>query len=99
MYAAIAGHLNSFRITCIDVTNDSHARISGENPTQTKFGFDCSVGNNNLSCVKTITHAHSTAVMKAYPGSTACCVQQRIENGPVSYGITSVHHSFGFAVR
>jgi hypothetical protein len=81
------------------VTNDSHAGVGGQDAAKANFGFDGSVGHNDLASMKAVTHTHATAMVKTDPGRPAGRVEKRIQDWPVGDGIAAISHGFGLSVR
>src|SRR6185436_158788 len=54
--------------------------------------------NNYHARVYAVAHADSPAMVEAHPTGTTRGVYERIQNGPVGYGITSIRHGLGFPV-
>src|SRR5574343_237041 len=45
-----------------------------------------------------IAHSYAASMMQTYPTGTAGCIDEGIQDRPVGYRITTIHHGFSFAI-
>lgn len=70
-------------ITCIRVSHYAHAWVGGEDAFQSRCGFRCSIGNDDLTRMLRISHADSAAMMEGYPSGATYRVDHGIEDRPI----------------
>ena len=80
------------------MAKDAHARIAGEDTSQTVLGIFGSICNHDHAGMLGITNADAPAVVNRDPGGASSSVDKRIEKRPIGNGIAAIDHSFGLAI-
>src|SRR4029453_10315301 len=97
--AAFVGDFDGAVVAGVDVADDAHAGVVGQEPFELFRGQVRSVSDGNLPGVQGPANTDTTAVMDRHPGSTRRGVQQGIQQRPVSHRVRPVSHGLGLPVR
>src|SRR5258708_26469324 len=98
LHPALMSDFKSGWVTGIGVSKHSHPRIRGQHAGDSARGVDRSVGDDHLSSVEGVTHAHAASMMKGNPGGAIHGVDQGIENGPIGDRVGTIHHRLRFPI-
>src|SRR5215468_4933654 len=93
------GEFDRFRVASVDMTNNTHARVAGEDAFKAAFGTIATVGDDNHSGMLREANPDTTTVVDRHPRCACGRVNQRIKQRPICDRVAAVDHSFGFAIR
>src|SRR5262245_49032741 len=79
-HPALAGAGSGTVVAGIDVADDTHARVAGQDALEAFLGSGGAIGDDDHAGVQTVADAHAATVVDAHPGSAAGGVDQGVED-------------------
>src|SRR5438094_5758021 len=99
LYAVCLGDFSRRCIPGVSMSHDPYPRISSQYPFELSRSIRRPIGNQTHPGVNTIPHSHAAPLMHADPSRAGGSVQKRVEDRPVSNGITTVEHALSLYTR
>src|SRR5262249_26277843 len=79
-----------FRVASVDMTNNTHARVAGEDAFKAAFGTIATVGDDNHSGMLREANPDTTTVVDRHPRCACGSVNQRIKQRPICDRVAAV---------